>query len=76
VPHGAWLIGTGLLLLGLNLARYLNGITMRGWTTLLCGLALAAGLASLLGVKLPLLALLLVVLGAAIILRPLVARRS
>jgi hypothetical protein len=33
VPDGLWSIGVGLIMLGLNAARYLNGIKMSGFTT-------------------------------------------
>src|SRR3972149_2042115 len=47
VPEGTWLIGAGLIMLGLNLARYLNGIRMSGFTIVLGILALASGLSDL-----------------------------
>jgi len=33
VPNGLWSIGVGMLLLGLNAARYFNKIRMSGFTT-------------------------------------------
>jgi hypothetical protein len=76
IPQGTWLIGAGLIMLGLNGARYLNGIKVSGFTMLLGMVALAAGLGSLVGVELPLFAVFLILIGASIILRPLFGKRS
>ena len=42
-PNGLWSIGVGLILLGLNAARYFNKIKMSGFTTVLGILALIGG---------------------------------
>ena len=76
VPQGIWLIGAGLIMLGINGVRYLNGIKMSGFTSVLSILALAAGLSGLFGVKLPLFAILLVLIGASIILKPLIEKKQ
>jgi hypothetical protein len=70
VPQGTWLIGAGLIMLGVNAVRSVNGIAINGFTVVLGGLALAAGLGGYLGLDLPLLALFLIVMGVGIILRP------
>ena len=70
IPKGAWSIGVGLLMLGLNLARYLNNIRMSGFTTILGILALLGGIAELLGWKSLDGALILIILGAYLILKP------
>lgn len=70
VPEGVWSIGVGLILLGLNAARYATGIKMSGFTIVLGVLALGTGIGELLGVDLPVLAILLVLLGANLILKP------
>lgn len=71
VPDGAWLIGTGILLLGLNVARQLVGVATSGFTLLLGALALAGGVAEWMGVELPLMAVALIVFGASIVVKPL-----
>ena len=76
VPQGIWLIGAALILLGLNVIRYLNGIKMSGFTISLGVLALAGGLGSFFGMKVPLFAGLLVLVGASIIFKPLFSRRK
>ncbi|MCL4859127.1 MAG: hypothetical protein KJZ93_06955 [Caldilineaceae bacterium] len=63
VPEGTWLIGVGLIMLGLNLARYLNNIPMRSGTLFLGALALIAGTASVFGVNLPIFPIALILLG-------------
>ena len=70
VPAGAWSIGIGLIMLGLNGARYHYGLRMSGFTTVLGILALAGGIAQLLGVNLLDGALLIIILGVYLILRP------
>ncbi|MFN8486234.1 MAG: hypothetical protein U0350_01500 [Caldilineaceae bacterium] len=71
VPVNLWLIGFGLILLGINWIRRLKGIEMRGFSIALGLLALAGGLAGFLGVELPLFALFLVLVGVGIVLKPL-----
>ncbi len=74
VPQGTWLIGAGLIMLGINGVRYLKGIKTSGLTVVLGILALFAGLGSLFGVK-PLVAILLILIGAGIILKPLILKK-
>ena len=70
LPNGTWDVGIGLILLGLNAARYFNGLRMSGFTTFLGILALVGGLAQVFfkfdldGV------LLLIILGSYLILKP------
>jgi hypothetical protein len=49
VPKGAWSIGVGLLMLGLNLVRYLKGIKMSGFTTFLGVVSVISGVLQLFG---------------------------
>ncbi len=74
VPEGAWLLGAGVILLGVNVARYLNGIAPSYFTSILGILALAGGVSVFYGVELPLLPALLILVGAGIIFRPLFER--
>jgi hypothetical protein len=67
VPGGLWLIGVGLIMLGLNVARYLKGIRVHAFSSVLGALALLLGVAELLGLGLPVLPILLIVIGASII---------
>ncbi len=70
VSKGIWSIGVGLIMLGLNAARYFSGLRMSGFTTVLGILSLVSGFAELFGVNTFEGALLLVILGAYLILKP------
>ncbi len=74
VPEGTWLLGAGVIMLGLNVARYLSGIAPSYFTTILGILTVAGGLGVFSGVDLPLLPVLLILVGAGISLRPLLER--
>jgi phage shock protein PspC (stress-responsive transcriptional regulator) len=70
IPKGAWSIGVGFIMLGLNAARYLNRIRMSGFTTVLGILAVVGGVAEYLGWDSLNGALILIILGAYLILKP------
>ena len=67
-PVGVWLIGAGLIMLGLNAIRYFSGIKTSSFTIGLGSLALVAGIASAFSVKI--FGVLLILFGAGIIIRP------
>ena len=71
VNGGVWLVGVGLIMLGLNVARYMNGIKTSSGTIVLGALALISGIGNLLGLDLPVLAILLILIGANLLLRQL-----
>jgi hypothetical protein len=70
VRDGLWSIGVGLILLGLNGARYFNQIKMSGFTTVLGIISLVGGAVQLFGVTGMEGAFLLIILGAYLILKP------
>jgi hypothetical protein len=70
VPNGTWLIAAGVIMLGVNLVRYLNDIKLSGASVLLGLLAVIFGVGELTGLDLPFVAILLIVFGLGIILRP------
>lgn len=70
IPKGVWSIGIGVIMLGLNVARYFNKIKMSGFTTVLGIISLAGGIAELVGFTSLDGALLLIILGAYLILKP------
>lgn len=74
LPRGVWIIAIGLILVGVNVVRYLNQIKVDGFIAVLGVFALAAGVTALFGVDLPLFAILLIVLGGGILFRPLLHR--
>jgi hypothetical protein len=73
LPDGAGAIGIGLILIGINVARLLNGIPASGFSTTVGILALVWGGLELAGTllslpfELPVLAILLILLGAIIL---------
>ncbi len=71
VPEGVWLVGVGLIMLGLNAARVRYGINTSSGTIVLGALALISGAGNLFGLNLPVLAILLVLIGANLLLRAL-----
>ena len=82
LPDGAGAIGVGLILLGLNAARSLNGIPASGFSTTLGiltllwgGLELAGSVLSL-PFELPVFAILLIVLGVIVIAPELTGSRN
>ena len=77
LPNGTGLLGSGLILLGLNAARLLNGIPTKDLTTIFGILALMFGGLLLvrdilqLSVEVPLFGVLLICLGVIILIREL-----
>ena len=76
VPKGTWSVGIGLIMLGLNLARYLNKIKMSGFTTVLGIIAVVGGIVQLLGFHQLEDAILLIILGVYIVFKPFFDKRS
>jgi hypothetical protein len=81
VPHeiikgGWWSVGIGLIMLGLNVARYFNQIRMSSFTTFLGILSLISGIAQLLGWTFLEDALFFLLLGAFLLIRPLFDKRQ
>lgn len=76
VPPGALLIAIGLIMLGLNAVRYFTGIAMHCFSLVIGVFALAAGAGEFFGLKVSLFAIALIVIGVAILLRPLVEKES
>ncbi len=70
IAKGFWSVAIGLIFLGLNAARYFNGIRMSGFTTILGILSLVGGIIQLLGWKSLDGAFFLIILGAYLILKP------
>lgn len=68
-PEGAWLVGVGLIVLGLNAIRRLRGLKMSGFSLVVGLTALAAGIGRILGQELPLIPILLIALGVGLVIR-------
>ncbi len=75
VPRGVWSIGVGVIMLGLNIARYVNQIRMSGFTTALGIISILSGVLQLLGFETLEGALLLIILGLYLLLKPYFDRR-
>ena len=67
LPEGTWLIGTGLIILGTSLIRYLNNIKISGFWVFLGLLALAAGVGGVFGISLPVFPIMLIIIGVGIL---------
>jgi hypothetical protein len=74
LPEGVWSIGVGLILLGLNAARWRSNIRMSGFTLFVGGLALLTGIGDMAGIDLPVFALILIFIGASMIVKPLLEK--
>lgn len=70
LKKGAWSIGVGLIMIGLNAVRYTYKIRMSGFTTVLGILALVIGVLQVIGIMAFEGAVLLIILGAYLILKP------
>lgn len=76
IAGGWWSIGVGLIMLGLNLARYFNGLRMSSFTTVLGVLSVISGVLEVLGLYDLDGAALLIILGAYLLLKPFFERRQ
>ena len=75
VPEGAWLLGVGVIMLGLNGGRYLYGIKMSGFTIFLGIVALCIGIGAILGVDLPIFPILIILWGLSVVLEPFLKKK-
>ena len=75
VPEGAWLLGVGMIMLGLNGIRYLNGIKMSGFTIFLGIIALVIGAGALFGADLPIFPILIILWGLSVVLEPFLKKK-
>jgi len=76
IKGGWWSIGVGLIFLGLNAGRYFNGLRMSGFTTFLGILSVIGGILDLVGMAGVNGAVLLIVLGGYVILKPYFEKRE
>ena len=76
VPEGTWLFGVAAILIGVNVVRYLKHLAISGFSLVLGFFALLAAFGQLWRVDLPLLAICLVVIGASLVVKPLLTRTA
>lgn len=76
VPEGTWLFGVAAVLIGINVVRYLKHLAMSGFSLVLGFIALLAALGQLWRVDLPLMAICLLIIGASLLVKPLLTRTA
>ncbi len=76
IKGGWWSIGVGLIFLGLNAARYFNGLRMSGFTTFLGIISVIGGVLDLVGIEGVDGAVLLIALGGYLLLKPYLEKRQ
>jgi hypothetical protein len=74
VPEGTWLLGMGLIILGSMGIRYLYGIRIDGFWTILGFLALGSGISEFFNLDLPVFPAILVIIGAVIVYKALTGK--
>ncbi len=75
VPEGTWLIGVGVIILGLMGIRYLYGMKVNAFWLVLGLIAFAFGVSSVFGLNIPVFPILLIIIGLNIILKPLLKKK-
>lgn len=70
LPEGTWLIGTGIIILGMTWIRNMNNLTISGFWVFMGILALGTGLSSVFGLNIPVFPILLIIIGLSVILKP------
>lgn len=76
VPAGTWLFGVAVILLRVNVARYVKHIAVSGFSVVLGIAALAAALSQIWRTDPPLVAIFLLVIGASLLAKPLFTRTA
>jgi hypothetical protein len=74
VPEGTWLLGTGVIILGITWVRHINNIVISKFWVVMGVIALASGFGKFYGIKLPVFPILLVIVGVSIIAKPLMKK--
>ena len=76
IRGGWWSIGVGLIMIGLNVARYFNRLKMSGFTTFLGIISVIGGVLDLVGMEGVNGPVLIIVLGGYLILKPYFEKRQ
>ena len=74
-PEGAWLVGAGLIVLCLNVAKRILGVKTSGFGIIVGLVAFSAGIGRIIGQELPLIPILLIILGLGLVVRAAAGRR-
>lgn len=67
VPETTWLIGLGLILLGVNYAKHQNSIPTSRFMIIIGSLALLGGISGFFGLQLPFAAIFFLLIGGSIL---------
>jgi hypothetical protein len=76
VPPGTWLLGVAVILLGVNVARYMMHIAVSGFSVALGVAALVAAASQMWRTDPPLVAIFLLVIGASLVAKPLFSQTA
>jgi hypothetical protein len=76
IPSHTWLIGAGLIMLGVNFGRYFAGIKMSGFTVFLGVVAIVAGVSGIFTLELPIFPAIFIVVGLSLLMRALFKKRT
>lgn len=76
VPEGTWLVGTALIIFGSSIIRHYNGLKVSGFWIVMGLIALGTGLSDILGVNIPVFPILIIIIGATIIIKPLLDKKK
>ncbi len=69
VPADTWILGAGLIMLGVNFARYAYGLAVSGFSVFLGVVAFVAGFGGVFDLKIPFMAAVFVVIGLSLLFR-------
>jgi hypothetical protein len=75
IPEDAWLLGAGLILLGLNGIRYLKGIRTSGFTIFLGLIGVLLGVGGLVGMDVPVIPIMIILIGLSMVMGPLLRKK-
>ena len=76
LPEGTWLIGTGVIILGMAFVRRMKGLAINGFWVFMGVVALGTGLSSVLGVDIPVFPILLVIVGLNVLVKPFLKEKA
>ena len=76
VPPGTWLFGVAVILVGVNVARYIKRIAVNGFSVVVGIAAFVAAVSQLWRTDPPLVAIFLLVIGTSLVARPLFTRTA
>lgn len=76
VPSGTWLFGVAVILLGVNVARYVKHIAVSGFSVTVGIAAFVAAVSQMWRTDPPLVAIFLLVIGASLVAKPFLTRAA